>query len=70
LGGRDRRTVVQSQPRQIVPQDLISKNPSQKIGLVDWLKVKAPSSSPSISKIKKHNTETKVCQCMLVRPCL
>jgi hypothetical protein len=29
------------------------KNPSQKIGLVEWLKVKALSSSPSTEKEKK-----------------
>jgi hypothetical protein len=29
------------------------KNPSQKIGLVEWLKVKALSSSPSTGKEKK-----------------
>jgi hypothetical protein len=29
------------------------KNPSQKIGLVEWLKVKALSSSPSTAKKKK-----------------
>jgi hypothetical protein len=33
-----RRIAVQSQPRQIVPETLSQKNPSQK-GLVKWLKV-------------------------------
>jgi hypothetical protein len=46
--------VVQSQPGQIVPRDPISKNPSQKIRLVEWLKVKALSSSPSTGKKKKR----------------
>jgi hypothetical protein len=40
-----RRITVRSQPRQIVPRDPISKSPSQKIGLVEWLKVKALNSS-------------------------
>jgi hypothetical protein len=34
-------------------QEPISKKPFTKIGLVEWLKVKAPSSSPSTSKKKK-----------------
>jgi hypothetical protein len=34
-------------------RDPISKNPSQKIGLVEWLKVKALSSSLSSAKKKK-----------------
>jgi hypothetical protein len=42
-----RRIEVQSQPRQIVSQDPISKITFTKIGLVEWLKVKALSSSPS-----------------------
>jgi hypothetical protein len=33
------------------------KNPSQKIGLVEWLKVKALSSSPSTVKKKKKKTD-------------
>jgi hypothetical protein len=44
-----KRIAVRSQPGQIVPQDPISKNPSQKIGL----KVKALSSSPSSVRKKK-----------------
>jgi hypothetical protein len=40
-----RRIMVGSQTGKIVPQDSISKNPSQKIGLVEWFKVKALSSS-------------------------
>jgi hypothetical protein len=35
-------------------KDPIWKNPSQKIGLVEWLKVKAPSSSPSTAKKPKQ----------------
>jgi hypothetical protein len=34
-------------------KDPISINPSQKIGLVEWLKVKALNSSPSTTKKKK-----------------
>jgi hypothetical protein len=36
-------------------QDPILKNPSQNIGLVEWLKVKALSSSPSTAKRKKKS---------------
>jgi hypothetical protein len=35
----------------------MSKNPSQKKGLVEWLKVKALSSSPSTAKKKKSCAE-------------
>jgi hypothetical protein len=41
-----RRKAVQSQPRQIVHKTLSQKTLSQKVGLVEWLKVKALSSSP------------------------
>jgi hypothetical protein len=34
-------------------RDPISKKPSTKIGLVEWLKVKALSSNPSTKKKKK-----------------
>jgi hypothetical protein len=44
--------MVQSQPRQIVCETLSQKYPSQN-GLVEWLKVKALSSSPGIAKRKK-----------------
>jgi hypothetical protein len=43
--------MVQSQPGQIVPRDPISKNHHKK-GLVEWLKVKAMSSTPSTTKTK------------------
>jgi hypothetical protein len=36
-------------------QDLILKNPSQKNGLVEWIKVKALSSSPSTGGKKKQS---------------
>jgi hypothetical protein len=45
-----RRIVVQSQPGQIVCTTLSQNTLSQKIGLVEWLKVKALSSSPSTAK--------------------
>jgi hypothetical protein len=47
-----RRMMVQGQPRQKVRKTLSQKNPSQK-GLVEWLKMKALSSSPSKTKKKK-----------------
>jgi hypothetical protein len=46
-----RRTAVQSQPEQ-------DPTPSQKIGLVEWLKVKALSSSPSTTNKTKQKTAT------------
>jgi hypothetical protein len=39
--------------KQIVPGTLSRKKPITKIGLVEWLKVNALSSSPGISKKKK-----------------
>jgi hypothetical protein len=52
-GGRIRRIEVQSQPRQIVHKTLSRENLHKKIiGLVEWLKVKALSSSSSTIKIK------------------
>jgi hypothetical protein len=48
-----RRTKVQSQSQQIVHKTLSQNYPSQK-GLVEWLKVKAQSSSPRTSKKKKR----------------
>jgi hypothetical protein len=50
-----RRIVVQSEPRQIVPMTLSQKTLSQKIGLMEWLKVKALSSSPNTAKKKKKS---------------
>jgi hypothetical protein len=41
-------------PEQIVLQDPILKNPSQKKELVEWLKVKILSSSHSNAKEKKR----------------
>jgi hypothetical protein len=48
-----RRVEVQSQPRQIVPQDPIFT----KIGLVERLQVKALNLSLSIDKKEKENLE-------------
>jgi hypothetical protein len=45
-GGRDQEDLGSSQPRQIVRPYL--EKPLTKIGLVEWLTVKALSSSPSI----------------------
>jgi hypothetical protein len=47
-----RRIAVQSQLREIV-RGPFSKKPFTKIGLVEWLEVKALSSSPSTTKINK-----------------
>jgi hypothetical protein len=51
-GGRDQEDRILKSPGQIVLQDPILKNPSQ-IGLVEWLKAKTLSSSPSTEKKKK-----------------
>jgi hypothetical protein len=48
-----RRIVVQSQPGQIICKTLSRKYPKQK-GLVEQLKVKALSSSPSPREKKKN----------------
>jgi plasmid maintenance system antidote protein VapI len=47
-----RRNTVQSQPGQIVQEMLCRKKNITKTGLVEWLKVKALSSSPSITEKK------------------
>jgi hypothetical protein len=49
-GGRDQedRSLKPAQANSL--WNPISKNPSQKLGLVEWLKVKALSSSPSTAK--------------------
>jgi hypothetical protein len=48
-----RRIAGRSQPKQIVHENPISKNPITGNWLVKWLKIKALSSSPSIAKKKK-----------------
>jgi hypothetical protein len=47
------RITAQSQPRQIVQHDPISKKPTTKKGLMEWLKEQAPSSNSSTAKLKK-----------------
>jgi hypothetical protein len=49
------RSMVQSQTRQIILETLSQKTlhkKKKKIGLMEWLKVKALSSSPSTTKNK------------------
>jgi hypothetical protein len=50
-----RRITVRSQPRQIVCKTLSQEKPITKIGLLEWLKVQALSSSPSTAEKKKKN---------------
>jgi hypothetical protein len=52
-GGRDQEDHGSKSTRANSSQDPVLKNPSQKIGLVEWLKVKALSSSPSTKKRKE-----------------
>jgi hypothetical protein len=54
-----RRIAVRSQPWQIVRETLSQKTLSQKIGLVEWLKVKALSSSSKHYKKKGKEKEWK-----------
>jgi hypothetical protein len=42
------------------------EKPFTKIGLVEWLKVKAPSSSPSITKRKKKARKIKIKNVVLI----
>jgi hypothetical protein len=49
-----RRITVRSQPGQIVQETLSRKTLSQKIGLVEWLKVKALSSSLSTTERERE----------------
>jgi hypothetical protein len=51
------RIAAQSQPAQIARETLSQKTLSQKIGFVEWLKVKALISSPSTKKKKKKAKE-------------
>jgi hypothetical protein len=48
-----KKVSVQSQSGQTVQKTLSRKTLSQKIGLVEWLKLKALSSSPSTTKKEK-----------------
>jgi hypothetical protein len=52
-----RRITVQSHPGEIVYETLSRKTLSQEIGLVEWLKVKTLSSSPSTTKKKKKSAQ-------------
>jgi hypothetical protein len=54
-----RRIAVRSQPGQIAQETLSRKKPITKKGLVEWLKVKALSSSLSPAKKKKKERERK-----------
>jgi hypothetical protein len=56
-GGRDQEDHGSKSTRANSSQDPVLKNPSQKIGLVEWLKVKALSSSPSTTKKTKNKTK-------------
>jgi hypothetical protein len=58
-----KRITVQSQPRQIVLQDPISKKPFTKKGMVEWIKVKALSSSPSTAGGEKMHRIIKQANC-------
>jgi hypothetical protein len=50
----NRRIQIPSQPEQIICQNSISKNPSQKKGKgLEWLKVYALSSNPNTEKKRK-----------------
>jgi hypothetical protein len=53
------RIEVQSQLRHIVHDTLSRKKPFTKIGLVEWLKVKALSSNSSTIKENKKHTQSK-----------
>jgi hypothetical protein len=55
-GGRDQEDHSSEPLRTNTSRDPTLKNPSQKIGLVEWLKVKALSSSPSTAQKKKKLT--------------
>jgi hypothetical protein len=56
-----KRILVQSQPRQIVHKTLSQKT-FTKIGLLEWLKVEALSSSPVPPKKKKKRKKLKMTQ--------
>jgi hypothetical protein len=50
LGGRNQEDQGSKPSWANSSRDPISKEPSQKIGLVEWLKVKTPSSNLSTTK--------------------
>jgi hypothetical protein len=53
-GGRDQEDHSLKPAQANSLEDPISKNPITKIGLVEWLKVKVLSSTPSMGKKKKE----------------
>jgi hypothetical protein len=52
-GGRDQEDCSSKPAQSNSLQDPISKKPVTKIGLVEWLRMKVLSSSPSTTKKKK-----------------
>jgi hypothetical protein len=52
-----RRIAIWSQPGQIVFKILFPKTQSERIGLVEWLKVKALNSDPSTTNKKPQNNK-------------
>jgi hypothetical protein len=62
LGGRDQEDRSSKPAQANSARDPISKNPSQKIGLVEWLKVKARVQAPVPQK-KKNKTSPLQSRC-------
>jgi ribosomal protein S21 len=58
-GGKDQEARSSKPPGANSLQGPISKKPITKIGLVEWLKVKTLSSSPSTAKKKKKKRKDK-----------
>jgi hypothetical protein len=59
-GGRDQEDLGSKPARANSVQDPISKKPFTKIGLLEWLRVKVLSSSPSSTKKKKKKASKNV----------
>jgi hypothetical protein len=59
-GGRHQKDHSSKPAQANSSQDLISKTPTQKIGLVEWLKVKTLSSSPRTSRKKAKNRSEQI----------
>jgi hypothetical protein len=59
-GGRDQEDRGSKPVGQTIQETLSRKTLSQKIGLVEWLKVKALSSSPNTAKKQKEHKQ--ICQ--------
>jgi hypothetical protein len=76
-GGRDQEDHSLKPAQANSSGDPISKNPSQKIGLVEWFKVKALSSSPNTKKKKKNKivcastckTILTIYKCLFLKQC-